>query len=524
MSSGGAGHGAGRREPETVARGSLDGRVVSEFHRLALAPLFRFLDGLLEGLLWLVVVGSALAFGAVHPWAYRALWVLCGLAGLAALTREAAAALARRHFASQPVGPHSGGAGLVGGPRAGAAVPLLWPGLAFLGLVLVQLLPLSPEGTPLTLSAAATRRGLGFVAALLVLHMAAAVAFTQSGARRRFRRVVAWLGLLLGLVALVQLASGLQRIYGVFEPWEGGAFYGSFVNRNHFAGYMLLVIPLGLGLLAEDGRRYRRRLGDRPTLRRRLVAWGAPEGTQLLYSALPPLVAIAALLASLSRGGILAFVASLALAAIGLRSRRGTPAWAAALVFVAVALFWFGLERLEVRLVRAADDAPGRTVVWAESLTLMDGSRWLTGFGFNTFAEAFSRIPAWRLPEGATPWPEEVRSALESGARFGYRAPGDLPGLAWYREAHNDWLQLLVETGLAGLAIGAWAALAALLAARRDPWLLAALAGPLVHAFVDFDFQIPAIPVLFVVLAALAGRTGPRGPTARRRVTGRGSG
>jgi hypothetical protein len=138
----------------------------------------------------------------------------------------------------------------------------------------------------------------------------------------------------------------------------------------------------------------------------------------------------------------------------------------------------------------------------------MDGADWLIGSGFNTFSEAFSRVPAWQLPEGATPWPEAVRDALESGRRFGYRAPDDLPGLAWYREAHNDWVQLLVETGLAGLAIGAWAALAALLAARRNPWLFAALAGPLVHALVDFDFQIPAIAVLFVVVAALAGDDG----------------
>ena len=95
---------------------------------------------------------------------------------------------------------------------------------------------------------------------------------------------------------------------------------------------------------------------------------------------------------------------------------------------------------------------------------------------------------------------------LAAGERLGYRAPGDLPGLAWYREAHSDWVQLLVETGIPGLLVGLWAALAALAAARRDPWLFAALAGVLMHVFVDFDLQIPAIPALFVVLAAL-----PRG-------------
>jgi O-antigen ligase len=445
------------------------------------ARLTRVLGGLLELVLWLAVAGSALAFGAVHPRAYGALWLLSLLAGLLALARRVR----------------------VGPPRRRA--PLLLPALVFLLLVLVQLVPWPPGEAPLTVSAEATRRGLAFVVALLALHLGATAALTDEGARRRLRGIVAWLGLVLGLVALVQLAAGAPRIYGFFQPWETTDFFGPFVNRNHFAGYMLLVVPVGLGLLAQAWRRCRRRMGEHPDLRRRLVALGTPEGTRVLYAALPPLVAIAALLASVSRGGILAFVASLTLAAIGLRSRRGTPAWAAALAFAAVALCWFGLERLEVRFLQTPGDAPGRTAVWSESIRFMRGSRWLTGYGFDTFAEAFSRVPAWRLPEGATPWPAAVRAALESGVRYGYRVPSDLPGVVWYREAHNDWIQLLVETGLPGLAVGVWAALAALLAARRDPWLFAALAGPLAHALVDFDFQIPAIPALFVVLAALGG-------------------
>jgi O-antigen ligase len=493
--------------------------IVSEPHLLALARRVRLLGSILEAVLWLVVAGSVLAFGAVHPWAYEALWLLCALAGLVTLARAGAILRAREQLGPQVVGLHSAGRWLVKNPPRenapltwrcdlGASVlprsPLVLPALAFLAFVAVQLVPWPPAGEPWTLSGEATRRGFVFVAALLALHLAAVAAFTRPGARRRFRRVVAWLGLGLGFVALGQLAVNAKAIYGFFRPWESDSFYGPFVNRNNFAGYMLLVIPVGLGLLAEAWRRYRRRVGETPNLRRRLVAMGTREGSRLLYAALLPLVAIAALLASTSRGGILAFAASLALAAIGLRSRKGTPAWAAALVFVAVALAWFGLERLEVRFVRVTDDAPGRTVVWQESLALMDGPRWVTGYGFNAYAEALSRVPGWRLPAGATPWPEAIREALETEERYAYRAPGDLPGLAWYREAHNDWLQLLVETGLPGLALGLWVALGALLAARGDPWLFAALAGPLIHVFVDFDFQIPAIPVLWVILAALA--------------------
>ena len=68
------------------------------------------------------------------------------------------------------------------------------------------------------------------------------------------------------------------------------------------------------------------------------------------------------------------------------------------------------------------------------------------------------------------------------------------------------FLQLLVETGVPGLLIGLWGALAVLHAARRDPWRFAALAGVLMHAFVDLDLQIPAISALLVVLAAVPRR------------------
>jgi O-antigen ligase len=320
--------------------------------------------------------------------------------------------------------------------------------------------------------------------------------------------MLAWLGAALGLVALAQLASGTRRIYGFFEPLEGGQPFGPFVNRNHFAGYMLLVVPIALGRLADAWRAYARRVGGSANARRSLVGLQTSEGTALVYGALAPFIGIAALLASTSRGGILAFFAALALAALGVRSRRGTPAWGAALVFAAVALAWFGLERLEVRFLRATDDAPGRTVVWGESIGALRGWRWLTGYGYNSFAEALSRVPAWTLPEGATPWPEAAEPALLAGQAVGYRAPGDLPGLAWYREAHSDYVQLLVETGLPGLLIGLGAVLAALAAARRDPWLFAALAGLLIHVFVDFDLQIPAVSALFVVLAALGRGSG----------------
>jgi O-antigen ligase len=489
---------------------------------MARARRLRAASRVLEALVWLIVAGSVAAIGSVHPWAYVPLWVACLVTALVLVVRTVTAASLKRALGSHLVAFHLSGRWLVLDPvpeyeNQGwtfdlrrpllRSAPLFWPGLAFLLWVGVQLAPLFPGGT-LTSSVLDTRRGLAFVASFLILHLAAAAVFEEREARRRFRRFVALLGLALAAVALLQAAVGAQRIYGFFQPLEHGAIFGPFVNRNHFAGYMLMVVFVAFGVLARAWRRYHRRVGERPNLRRTMITLSTPEGVALVYAAVPALAAVAALIATTSRGALLAFAVGLVLAGLGLRRGGGVPAWALAVAFVVMTVSWFGLERLSVRFNETSSDAPGRTAVWRDSLGRMKG-RWLTGTGFNTFGPSMSHTPPLALPKGATPWPEAIESATRDGDRPGIRALIEFPGLGWYREAHNDYVQALVETGVPGLLIALWAAVAALGAVRRDPWLLAAVAAVLMHAFVDFDLQIPAIPVLLVCLIAMRPEAPP---------------
>ncbi len=484
------------------------------------ARSLRVICGTIELGLALVVAGSVAAIGSVHPWAYVPLWIaaigLLLLAARAAAVRGLRQFLGRKRFAF-----HTSGRWLILEPteEEGPAAwsfdlaaplfprgPLVVPGLVFTAWVLVQLAVPWPKRGGLTISPQATARGLAFVVAAIGIHELAAAVFVQRQARERFRKMVGGLGLVIALMALVQLASGTTRIYGLFEPIDSSALsFGAFVNRDHFAGYMLMVVPISLALLGRAWRRYLDRVGTNPNLRRRLVALESPQGVALVTAVLPPVACIGALVATTSRGALLAFVASLALAGIGLRRAGGVPAWAMALAFLAVTVSWFGVERLEARFGRAAGEAPGRTLVWRDAISRMDGL-WLSGSGFNTFGLETSRVSAWSLPKGATPWPEGMAATLESGARVGYRAVPGLRTRVWYREAHNDYVQLLVEVGIPGLLIALWAAIRLLGAARSDPWLLAALTGVLLHELVDFDLQIPAVAMLFVALAAPCGR------------------
>jgi len=83
-------------------------------------------------------------------------------------------------------------------------------------------------------------------------------------------------------------------------------------------------------------------------------------------------------------------------------------------------------------------------------------------------------------------------------------------------EAHNDYLQVLFDTGLIGAGLFAAVLLglfrAAFGAARRSAFgvgLLGSLLGLAVHALVDFNWQIPGNAATYAALAALAFREGP---------------
>ena len=143
-------------------------------------------------------------------------------------------------------------------------------------------------------------------------------------------------------------------------------------------------------------------------------------------------------------------------------------------------------------------------LVWRDALHHID-DYWLTGSGLNTFAISISHTLPWSLPKGAEPWPNEIQQSVAAGRRPVIRIPEGMNGQFWYREAHNDYIQILVETGLPGLALalglspgcsGSWGA---------NRWLWMGAAAVLLHEFVDFDLQIPAIAVLLVVVGA-AGR------------------
>ena len=322
---------------------------------VALARRLRAVSTALEAGLAIVVAGSVFAMGAVHAWARLPLF--CVTAGLALLVavRVALVHRLRTHLGRCRFAIHSSDRWLVLDDDASYGVPtwsfnldrpiwppgpLLIPGAVFLAWTLAQTIPVpstihrglagpdpateAGHWASLTVSPAQTLRGAAFLVWAIVLHSVAAVALDRRETGDRFCSLLPWLGFTVALVGLVQYATRTRLVYGFFKPVEGTGemIFGRFVNRNHFATYMLLVAPLAFGLLAARYGRYRARVGSRPNFRRRMVAIASPEGLAVLYAVIPTLATVGALVATTSRGGLLAFAGGLAVAGIGLLRRR----------------------------------------------------------------------------------------------------------------------------------------------------------------------------------------------------------
>jgi O-antigen ligase len=452
-----------------------------------MSPRARGLSARPLRVLVLVLLGAGpLLAGAVHEPVFVPLLAGCAIAGLWAEWRAQSAA------------------------RGGREVPPLPGGrllLALHALVLFQLVPLPPPllrlaspgsfsfyaepllvplaaWRPVSVSPPDTLRGLAFLAAFSLLYVAVFREMAENAWRRRLMLTVVATGVALTLVAFVQAVSPEPRmVYGLWRPQWDWAVFGPYVNRNHFAGYLVMAAPLAIGFALEAISRLREAWGRR---RRGFLLLGESEGNAVLRCSAVVMVIVAGLLASRSRGGVSAFALAVLLMPLASRHRRITAL--AVFLLVGLGLAWIGvsdiLSAFEVRGVKGS-----RLDLWRDMLPMV-GRFPVFGDGWNAFATAF--------PWYQTVWKTE-----------------------WIGEAHNDYLQALIDGGVVGAGlVGALlfvvfrAARAGAVRSPLDLGLLGALLGLALHEMVDFNGQIPANAATWIALAALAVSQ-PHGPHGR---------
>src|SRR5262245_46443292 len=270
---------------------------------------------LVAGIAW-----GAFAFGAVYPWAYWPLAIAAATVALAGLAAPAAIGWRTLDLTAVTLALAiffvAAAAQLVPLPAATirAISPETPPIVAQLD-VTVQLDPAAAR--PLTIDPARTRRGLIVIASLAALIVGASRLFSIVGAAGTASSIVV-LGVLLALTGIVQRPLYAGKIYGFWTPLQGGSPFGPFVNKNHFAGWMLMAIPVAIGLICNDVSRSLRRVP--PTWRERLLWLSSPDASRLLLLMGAAAVMTLSLFLTMSRSGMAA--GALATVCVLLASRR----------------------------------------------------------------------------------------------------------------------------------------------------------------------------------------------------------
>jgi O-Antigen ligase len=314
--------------------------------------------------------------------------------------------------------------------------------------------------------------------------------------RRRSFRI-----LLIVLVANGLALAGILAAQHVLEdtriPWPltaltPSSLTASFIYENHAGAYFALVTFAAVAL----------------------ATWYSDHGARTLKKSNP---AAACGLAAAILGGAVFFTLS-----------RG----AALTLTLAVLVYatWFLLRR------RGQTGVPGTNPLVARVLAGGFVAFALVAFHYLDFSEIYARFEALAVERSHDP---NVNSRLLARAAAtdllraqGWRGVGaggfrhlfpeyvkHYPsiyngGQLYWEHAHDDWLEIPIELGLAGclfLAAGAgwwmqW------FVRRKVGWhplalpLLIGCSQTLAHAWFDFPFQCPAILVTWCVLLALAGR------------------
>ena len=279
-------------------------------------------------------------------------------------------------------------------------------------------------------------------------------------------------GFLFSLFAIIQQFTWNGKIFWCIPNRHGGWVYGSYVNHAHYAGLMEMLVPVPLILALT------------PALQ-----------TPLRVLSLVAAVAMStSIFLSQSLGGIVSLAVELALLVVIVLSHHSSYRELFILLslgfLLAGSLLWLHPEGLLERCSRlfnpiADAGTTGRIAIAKDCLT-MAAKHPILGWGLGTFPVVY---PAYR----------------SFFSNF------------WVNEAHNDFLQMLVECGLAGFTLVLLFLFTFCRTAIRHAknWridlrasiVLAALigcVGLLVHSTFDFNLQIPANAAFFFSLAAAA--------------------
>lgn len=320
------------------------------------------------------------------------------------------------------------------------------------------------QAYPVSIEPAATRELLTNLVLALSCVLLGCWLFGTRGRLTLLMAMIAGSGVAVAIVGLSQrsvyaVERGWQELYGSADI-EG---FAGLANRNHAAGYLLICFAAAIGLassiVAKGNERENRDFAKQPATANAVRWLLAMLDSKCVLASTAAVLIGAGVAATLSRGGLVSLACSLLVLPLMLGGRRSLLGLGLVAVVAVAAwwlLAWMGVgPGVVARISQSADwqavASEGRLVLWQAGVDCGADNLWL-GTGLGTWANA--HLPYLQQPT----W-------------------------GWARNPENQFVQALVEGGVAGLALIAWLIVAFAVCLRRmllagDCWLRGmALAG-----------------------------------------------
>jgi O-antigen ligase len=315
----------------------------------------------------------------------------------------------------------------------------------------------------------------------------------ERGARKRLVFALLGIGVFEAFYGLIQYLTGWQQIVFYAKKYYLEEATGTYINRNHFAGLLEMILPFAVVLTLEQAWQLRRMAHSESAGRARRMLSSREFPSLGLWVFLAS-VLFAALACSRSRLGILSALVSLLVILVmpgsASLSARARLAVGAVFLFGIVCLaVWVGSDPLISRFDTLSDqyNRPGqdRVSIWRDTLQLIRRHP-ILGNGFGTFAVVYP----------------SVQTAFLNNL---------------VDHAHCDYLEIVSELGLTGgiLLFGSifWILRLTLWRCRKSNkkhdkvisfGCLGSMVAILLHSLADFNLYIPANALVFAIILALA--------------------
>ncbi|MFO0795095.1 MAG: O-antigen ligase family protein [Candidatus Brocadiaceae bacterium] len=318
--------------------------------------------------------------------------------------------------------------------------------------------------------------------------------------------------LTISFLGILQYVSKTEKVFWLLDIKRTN-FFGTFSNRDHFACYMAMVIPLILGLLVIE---FLHHTDKESSSRHRLSS--ITSGHKVLFYVFAIVIMLSSLFLARSGGAAFTIMISFLLFAgmMQYRKRLRKLSWMFVPLFIVVfgMLLWIGIQPVVEKLSTTVDvenpSLTARLEFWKDTLT------------------AIKDFPVFGAGIGVFPFIYPHYSTV----------PFELSG--FINHAHNEYFELMLETGIIGFTIILWALYRFIkdtafhhvigitngightqtyhkkfgvkesFKKRNDPFIIGTAMGGIIgvismsiHNIVDFNFHVPACAFLLSVLLGI---------------------